>query len=172
MRYLVDDHDLDEATALALYRTIIRWVAQRADHIEISIQRQVYDDPTAVADLLELGEITGGAASQAFGRSLQSTQRRGTSDSVRVSGAPNARFVSALTERAAPRRAVSGDLSPVEDIVLSRHGRVLYELYDYGRTQMLDLDDDELADLRQTLKRAALNPAAVVVAPPYVTDER
>ncbi len=90
---------------------------------------------------------------------------------MQISGASSQELIQALTEQAAPPRAVAGDLSPVEDILLFSGERTLYALYDYGRTQVLDLDNDELTNLRQTLEQSGLDPGVIVMAPPYTTDQ-
>jgi hypothetical protein len=93
-------------------------------------------------------------------------------DILQVEGIPNETFVRELTSRTAPPKAVSGDVSPVEDVMIFIGERAIYASYDYGRTQVLELEDDELMNLQQTLKNAGLDPTHIIVAPPYVTDSQ
>lgn len=174
MRYLINEQDTDEATALARYHAVVRWAAAHADRFLISLQRHIYDDPSAVARFSGLGEVVtapSGEAPASLAQRGQAKLSKGASESLNIGGAPSEELIRALTEQTAPPNAIAGDLSPVEDILLFSGARTLYSLYDYGRTQMLDLDEQELADLYQTLQQAGLDPAVVVVAPPYTTGE-
>jgi hypothetical protein len=156
MRYLIDDRDADEAAARALYRTLIRWAAPHADRFVIGLQRAVYDSPDDVARFTALGTVD--------------DEREGSRDrdAVQIRGTLTEDAIRALTEHATPARAVAGDASPVEDVALFNGDRRIYALYDYGRTQMLDLDENQLASLRETLERAGFDPAVITIAPPYI----
>jgi hypothetical protein len=174
MRYFIDEGEIDEATALALYRAILRWAAARADRFVLGLQRNIYDDPDELARLLSLG-VSGSAPGSGVPPDLVDRIRqklfKGSSKAVQIEGTPNEELIRALTERAAPPLAVAGDLSPVEDILLLKGKRAFYALYDYGRTQMLDLDNHELESLRQTIQQAGFDPAIVAVAPPRIIGE-
>lgn len=174
MHYLINEQDAEEAIALAQYHTVLRWAAGHADRFLISLQRHIYDDPGAIVRFSRLGEVVttpnGEASANVTQRSLAKLFK-GASESLKISGVPSQELILALTEQTAPPRAVAGDLSPVEDILLFSGERSLYSLYDYGRTQILDLNEHELVGLRETLRQAGLDPAVVVVAPPYTTGE-
>ena|SRR5690349_11191558 len=174
MRYLVDERGGDEATELALYRAVLRWAAAQAGRYVLRIQRHVYDDPTLVRRLSELGEVRLAATQNQSGiaQRFRSWLSKDSLESLEIGGVPNENLIAVLTGHAAPPGAIAGDLSPVEDIFLFKHERELYVLYDYGRTQILDLDPVELAELRQTLRDTGLDPAVIVAAPPPVTGDQ
>jgi hypothetical protein len=44
------------------------------------------------------------------------------------------------------------------DVEIERGGRSIYAAYDYGRTQVLELDDAELAELRAVFAAAGADP--------------
>jgi hypothetical protein len=174
MRYLINEPDADEAALLALYRAVIAWAATHADRFVISLQRDIYDDPDTAARFSRLGEIvTAPDADSPKGltEQIRARLRRRSPDDVQIIGTPGAEVIRALTEQAAPRRAIAGDLSPVEEILLFNGDRAVYALYDYGRTQVLDLDEHELTSLRETIGQAGFDPTIIVAAPPYSTGE-
>ena len=59
--------------------------------------------------------------------------------------------------------AISGDLCPVGDLRVMRGQRTLYRVSEYGRDQVFELTDDELAALGARLFEAGLG--AELLAP-------
>jgi hypothetical protein len=153
MRYMIDDRDAEPETSLSLFRTVITWTAIRSDSFVIALQPKVYDNPDDVTRLCLLGQVVAASG-----------------DVVQVKGTPNETFIWELTKSAAPPKAVSGDVCPVEDVKLFIGERLLYALYDYGRVQILDLTFEEFKNLNQTLKETGLDPSSVIPAPQYITD--
>lgn len=167
MRYLIDQRDAEQEMALALYRAALAWAARRGDRFVMDIQRGVYDDPDAVGRLRALGRVT--EVSSDLPRDLISRLVtklfRGGSDIIRVEGAPGAAFTDELTRTAAPAKAVSGDLSPVEDVQVFASERAIFASYGYGRDLILDLGEEEVESLRQALREAGLDAERVTPAP-------
>jgi hypothetical protein len=155
MRYLVDEHDLDEPASLSAYRTLLAWAASNGDQFSLMVEPSVYDDSAEASRLMRLGQVS-------------TSERAG---SKRIEGMPGQMFVEELTWRRAPVRAISGDTCPVEEVVIFRGGRRFYACYDYGRTQVLDLTDEELADARSILRAASLDAGIIVRAPEYLTAQ-
>jgi hypothetical protein len=91
-------------------------------------------------------------------------------DIIRVQGKADESFIQSLTSKGAPAKAVSGDVSPVEDVIVFIADRPLYASYDYGRTQVLELTQEELESLRKGLESQGLDSGRLIPAPPYVSD--
>jgi len=134
----------------------------------LQLDRDIYDDPAELALLTALGTAhsvpaepaTEGLVDRWLRRALTSRERL-----VRVEGTIRAGVIQTLLKGTAPARAIAGDDSPAEAIEISREGRVIYALYDYGRTQLLDVTAEELEELRRELTRLGLDPALLVPAP-------
>jgi hypothetical protein len=152
-RYIVDDTRLEPERALALHRTVLRWAALRAESFVLYVDPTVYERPGDVDALLALGD----------GEPDRSQTR-----SVAVRGQPGPEVVERLVSTTAPPGASAGDLSPVEDVSFLAGDRRLFGSYDYGRDQLLELTEDELALLEQTLREAGFD-AVIVPAPPFAT---
>lgn len=171
MRYLIDEHGIEPVTSLALYRTTLTWAAERGERFVLYFVPEAYDDPDVPTRLRALGTARETPSSEGspgvLGRLLGKLS--GRKSRVEVEGHPDQSFVREMTEHTAPAGAVAGDVSPVEDLMVFAGDRTLYASYDYGRTQVLDMTDEELVQLRQALERSGLDPERVVAAPPYVT---
>lgn len=170
MRYLIDDREADPETALALYRSTLAWAAIRGERFVLRLQTGIYDDPADVTRLCALGQTTAaptvGPPSGLPDRILAKLFPN-PEDIVEVRGTPDEAFVRELTRKPAPPRAVSGDVSPVEDVMVLIGDRRLYSLSDYGRDQVLNLTEEELDSLRQTLRQAGLEQERVIPAPSF-----
>jgi hypothetical protein len=172
MLYLIDQRDAEPEMSLALYRAALGWAVLRGTRFVIHIQRAVYEDPKEVARFSALGDVTKVSSDlppDLFGRFAAKLFRSG-SDIIQVEGIPSAALANELTRTAAPAKAVSGDLSPVEDVLIFEGDRALFASYDYGRDLILDLTDEELKTLRQTLLEAGLEVERVIPAPPAITS--
>ncbi|HEX8227706.1 MAG TPA: hypothetical protein VF826_00140 [Chloroflexia bacterium] len=173
MRYLIDTKDLDPQTELAVYRLALAWAATRGERFTLSLQPGVYDNLEDVERLYALGEVEpvvpSEASSDFLGRLLSKVFRR-PEETVLVRGNINEAFVRELTRISAPDRAISGDVSPVEDVQALAGERVLYGVYDYGRDQVFDLTDEELESVREALEDAGIEPTILIAAPPYLTN--
>jgi hypothetical protein len=135
----------------------------------LHVHRGHYTDPNHVRRLLALGRTTRfPPVRTGLLRSILGLRPEGP---LVVQGVPTQTFITELTERRAPPRAVAGDLSPAEDVELIVGDRILYASYDYGRTQVLELDAAELSDLRSALSASGLDPDAVVSAPEYLAPQ-
>lgn len=170
-RYLIDEHDLEPETELALYRTTLAWAAGRAERFVFVLQPDLYDELAQVKLLTSLGSVTFSpevrGSDNWISRNLAKLFGK-SKERLQVEGSPNDTFVQILTSMTAPPRAIAGDLSPVEDVEIFIGGRIIYRLSDYGRTQILELDNEELDNLRQVLEAAGLNAERVILAPLYV----
>lgn len=170
MRYMIDEQDLEPDTSLMVYRVTIRWATSRGDSFELNLQRDIYDDMDDVKRFCKLGTVTPlpplSTPDSFFSRVFAKIFRI-SEDIIQIKGNIGDDFIDALTDKPAPRKAVSGDVSPVEDVKVLIGKRILYASYDYGRTQVLYLNFQELKSLRQALKKAGLDPSCIVKAPPY-----
>jgi hypothetical protein len=174
MRYIVDEKDMDFDISLRYYRAIIAWVTMYGDCFILSIKPDDYDNPVYVSRLYALGQILDISNLQdvdykkakliknIFGRS---------SETVQVIGIPTSQFLKEMISKPAPPKAISGDIIPVEDILIFKSNRILYISNDYGRSQVLDVSNEELNSLLQSIKQAELDPARIVPAPPYVSSK-
>lgn len=172
-RYLLDDSDLDLNISLALYKTALTWASKRSDRFVLSLQPSAYDRPDDIAQYLSLGKVIEKQdikpKDDLFSRLVEKCLGKEPAV-VQVEGEPDERFVRKLTGKGAPMTVVSGDLCPVEDVLIMAGERTIYALYDYGRDQILDLEDEELASLQEALGRAALDPNRVIPAPAGIGD--
>ena len=159
MRYLIDETNLGPEGSLAVYRLTVGWAAARGDRFVMLLERGVYDDPA------ELSRYTG------LGKNLPTDDPR-LVDLIRVEGELSTSVVRELTRTGAPARAISGDVCPALQVTILVCDRTLYGCYDYGRTQMLDITNDELEDAKRTLVSGGLDPGVLTPAPRYVTDRR
>jgi hypothetical protein len=181
----------DFETPLALYRFTLAWAAKRSDRFMLKLVPGIYDDPEDEARFRSLGqekiipipEVTD--ADRLLRDALQNAVKLLTStlayripvevidaptEIVQVQGTPTDVFVKELTRKRPPQKAISGELCPVEDLDLFAGDRRLYSLPDYGRVQLLDLADEELESLCQTLSQAEFDPTHLVRSSPYVSD--
>ncbi|HEV8580957.1 MAG TPA: hypothetical protein VGX68_17970 [Thermoanaerobaculia bacterium] len=161
---------MNEETALALYRQTLAWASALGDRFLLRLQISAYEDSSDVTRLCALGKATAVPAAvppKRFPDRILSKLFPNPTDIVEVEGAPGEAFVRELTLKPAPPGAVSGDLSPVEDITVFIGPRRLYSLSDYGRDQVLDLTAEELEMLRRTLSQAGLKQESLIPAPPY-----
>jgi len=170
MRYLIDERNTEPATSLALYRATLAWASTQGDRFLLGLQSDIYDDPDDLAVLRALGQVAPVPPTRApsTGGQPVTTPVALPADLFRVEGVPGEAFVHELTRKQAPARAIAGDLSPAEIVLIFNSNRILYGLYDYGRTQALDLSSEELESLSCALERAGLDPAYVIAAPNYV----
>lgn len=168
-RYLLEDV-VDQPLAHARYHTVLRWAAGRSERFVITLRPGVYDEPADVEPFLALGEVKVVSHRPPpigrLGRLLAPLRSR-TARVVEVRGAPGPRFLQVLTGTGPPRRAVAGDLSPVEDVELYVDRRPLYGVYEYGRDQVLDLTPGELESLRELLRSEGFDPDHLAPAPPH-----
>ena len=182
MRYLVDESNLDTEISLNLYRLIIRWVADHSDRFVLSLQSGIYSDPEDERRLRSLGEVMSEPEPETTleDQSLFScivnifepiqnfvdiTVNREAFEIIKVRGIPSNAVVEELTRQGAPQKAISGDLSPAEDIEFFIDQLCIYGLYDYGRTQVLDLTDSELEEFRRILVAADIDPKVIIEVP-------
>ncbi|MEQ8963652.1 MAG: hypothetical protein RLP02_38065 [Coleofasciculus sp. C2-GNP5-27] len=188
MRYLIDERNLELDTSLAVYRTALTWAAARSEYFILSLQPGVYNNPEDETRLRALGKVTTIPIARATDSenllfqevvkffsiltdTLQIRVKDRPTQVVQVRGTPDDAFVRELTRKEAPEKAISGDLCLAEDVELFLGKRRLYSLYDYGRTQILDLIDEELESIHQTFTRAGLDPSYLISTPPYVEPD-
>lgn len=167
MIYLIDQRDAEPEMLVKLYRAALAWAAERGNRFLIRLQRSVYTDPSQLARLLALGQVTQVTSDLPPGFVGRLTEKlfRSGSDIIQVEGTPGAAFTNELTQNEAPARAISGDLCPVEDVMVFVGSRVIFASYDYGRDLLLDLNDEEVENLRQTLREAGLEAERVKPEP-------
>jgi hypothetical protein len=156
LRYMIDERNTTAETSLALYRTAVAWAARSGRRFEMRVERNRYPDPEEARRLTALGETTPAPDQQLFGR---------PSGAVFVKGVAGEDLARELTQFPAPADDLPGDVSPVEDVSIYLGERRVYAAFDYGSTQLFELTEDELEDLRQTLTDHGLDPAYVVPAP-------
>lgn|SRR4030042_4464172 len=147
-RYYVDTNSMELESELTLYRLLLRWAAERGDHFEFGYEPTMYEHANDIERLQALGEV-----------SRPTTSYR---SAVMVRGKPSERFVAEMTRSAAPIRAVAGDVSPVDFVMIYIVERALYVSYDYGTVQTMDLTDEEVESLRQYLAHVGIESAKVV----------
>lgn len=188
MRYLINDSELSEESALQLYQTMLTWFALHSDKFVFTIQSGVYDEQENEERLRKLGQITDIEVSEMQAQissfsdkvlpllnklselvevSLNDKERK----VLKVEGNPTNEFIYELTHQSTPNLVVSGSPAPVEDLEMLDNGRSIYRLYDYGRTQIIEITELEFQDLCKTLERAGLNPTSIQIAPTYLTDQ-
>lgn len=148
---LIDEAHVDPEVSLKIYQALLAWAARQGSRFEMTLQRSVYDSPEDLRSLSALG--------------VEKTSTARTSDEVNIEGIPSSLFVQALTCKQAPQRAISGDNSPVEDVVVFVDDRRLYGSYDYGRTQLLNLTEEEATTVKEMLHSLGLSPDVLVPAP-------
>lgn len=156
MRYVLRRTNLEHEDLLRLYHAFLAWGARNSDHFELGLNLGDYAEPDRAARLTALGTATEMPAQPTLlGRMLGRPELR----EVRVTGTPGESFVRELSTGIAPSGAISGDECPAEDLRLMRSGRTVYAIVDYGRDQLFDVTEDELAELR-----------AIVIALGYESD--
>lgn len=139
-RYLVDESRLDFEQSRAVFRRVLDWAIPHADAFSLTIEPSIYTHSAQRDRILALSTRPPLALA---------------SEQTVVGGAPPAEFLEVLTATMAVTRPLPSDLSCIDVVELSRQGRRFYAMFDYGRTQVLDLSDEEVADLRQALGRDA-----------------
>ena len=153
MRYLIDEKGTDTKASLAMYRVALPWAAARGDRTSFVVRADVYDDRAALARLLALATGEGTPMPQA-------------PDELRYPAVPDAAFVAEMLGQGPPDRGASGELSPSTDVEVYAGERRIYGCYDYGRVQMLEVTEEELADLRRAFQAAGIDPGRIIPAPP------
>jgi hypothetical protein len=148
---LIDEAHLDPEVSLKIYQALLAWASRQGSRFEITLQRSVYDSPDDLRSLSALGAEKSAAARQV--------------DELQIAGKPGSSFVQALTGKQAPARAIAGDNSPVEDVVIFIDDRRLYGSYDYGRTQLLNVTDEEASAVKEILRGLGLGADVLVPAP-------
>jgi hypothetical protein len=173
MLYMIDQRNAEPEMCLALYRAAMAWAAPLGGRFVIRIQRGVYEDSSELERLLALGRITQISSEVPPGLVGRLTAKifRTGSDVTQIEGTPSRRFTNELTRAAAPAKAVSGDLSPVEDVLVFQGNRALFAAYDYGRDLILDLNDEEVENLRRTLVEEGLEAERVIRAPESIASD-
>lgn len=172
MLYLFDQRDAEPEMCLALYRAALEWAAQRSDRFVLHIQPGVYEAANEVSRLLALGQVTqvGSDVPSDLVSRFVAKLFPGDSKIIQVEGTPGAPFTHELTRVAAPAKAISGDLSPVEDVLILAGERALFASYGYGRDLLLDLDQEEVVNLREALRDAGLEVERLIPAPPSMVS--
>lgn len=148
---LIDEAHLDPEVSLKIYRMLLTWAARQGARFEMTLQRSVYDSPEEFLSLRALG--------------VEKTSTARTSDEDHIEGTPSSSFIQALISKQAPQRAISGDNSPVEDVVIFVDDRPMYGSYDYGRTQLLNLTKEETTVVKEMLHSLGLSSDVLVPAP-------
>jgi hypothetical protein len=148
---LIDEAHLDPEVSLKIYQALLAWAAGQGSRFEITLQTSIYDSPDDLRSLRALG--------------AEKLLPARMPDELQIEGKPGALFVQALTSKQAPPRAIAGDNSPVEDVVIFVGDRRLYGSYDYGRTQLLNLTDEEAVAVKEMLHGLGLAPDVLVPAP-------
>jgi hypothetical protein len=148
LHYMVDESALDDAASRALGIALIAWAASGADRFVATIDERVYADPQAIRRLLAVGKIE---------------ETPGPGGTVVITGGPPpGDFAQRVTDRSVLASSVSGDLTNVEDLALFAGERRRYLAADYGRTQLLQLDGAELAQLRARLHDQRLDDSVLI----------
>ncbi len=148
---LIDEAHLDPEVSLKIYQALLAWAARQGSRFEITLQCSVYDSQEDLRSFSALG--------------VEKTSAARTSDEAHIEGTPSSSFIQALTSKQAPQRAISGDNSPVEDVVIFVDDRPMYGSYDYGRTQLLNLTKEEAVAVEEMLHSLGLSPDVLVPAP-------
>jgi hypothetical protein len=150
-QYMVDESALDYEASRALGIALIGWAASGAERFAATVDERVYADPQAIRRLLAVGKTE---------------ETPGLGGTVVITGGPPPDdFAQLVTDRSVLTSSVSGDLTNVEDLALFAGGRRRYFAADYGRTQLLQLDNAELAKLRTRLREQQLNDSALMAVP-------
>ncbi|HVZ40532.1 MAG TPA: hypothetical protein VHI13_14730 [Candidatus Kapabacteria bacterium] len=165
MQYWARLNDLDEEDLLRFYRAVVRWAVPRADRFEIRFVEDRYRDWSLVGLFRSLGshafqlhEPPPGPVARAL------FDARPVTVTV-VEGRPGADFMAAMTGHVAPPGSI-GSESPVEDLYLFAGRRRLLAVMDNaGYGYMLDLEEEEVADLLCTLDAEGLESARLEPAP-------
>lgn len=154
-RYIVEDASLSPNEALQLHRALVAWAASRADCVLLRIDRRDYEDPNEYKMFVELAR-----------------ERSGRDDgaTMGLKLPPSEALVRALTTAEAPPKAIAGDLSPCEEVVILSNERRLYASYDYGRDQVLELERSERGHLLHLIRERKMDADLLVEAPPYLTE--
>jgi hypothetical protein len=148
-RWIVDESRLDYEASRDVGFLLLRWAAEGADGFVVTLDTSVYADPQQIPALLGAPASEGGLPGAAVVRG----------------GAPPPRFAELVTDRSLLSRSVSGDLTNVETLELSTSGRRRYLAADYGRTQLLDLVEDEVSWLRSQLSAKGHDESLLIEAP-------
>lgn len=145
--YQLDRGKLSQSETLALYSATLTWAAEHGTAFELILDPAAYEDATELAALRVL----------AAPHQVPEAQEAHTPGTLRVRGIPDARFVTAMTERAAPSGAAAGDESPAECVTIYAGERAVLVGYDYGMVLSVDGTERELLDLRQRLAAVGLS---------------
>ncbi len=149
-QYIVEESGLDYEASRALGIALIAWAASGVERFTATIDERVYADPQAIRRLLNAGNLE---------------ETPGPGGTVVITGGPPpGDFAQRVTDRSVLTSSVSGDLTNVEDLALFAGGRRRYLAADYGRTQLLELDDTELAQLHARLREQQLDDSVLIAA--------
>lgn len=166
MRLLLDHRDTEPEAELACYRASLAWAAARGDRFVMTLEPEVYDSPSQMADLAALGRLTGVESEHRPGILGRLLGRGAASEGlVHVEGAPDERLVERLTGMPVPEKVISGDLCAARDVRILRGDRALYSVLEYGRDQVFELEGDEREELDRSLQGASAGPIRLVPAP-------
>lgn len=160
-RYIIEDVELDPDRARSLYQAVLAWAAGRGERFVLHVRPADYTKEDELQRILALG-----------GRKLPLGEHPGSRDAVQVEGQVDSGVIESLASMDVPERAIAGDLSPVEDLQILQAGRTIFAVYDYGRTQVLDLDYHDVLELKRFVAELRLDPDRIVIpAPKYVIGE-
>ncbi|HWN68797.1 MAG TPA: hypothetical protein VNM90_14265 [Haliangium sp.] len=150
MQYIFQDHPaLAPETANAFYEISLRWAAEHGTAFVLTMYPRDYGRAADIERFAALGAAT--------------WMHRPGEEVVEVIGAVGEELVDTLFESLMPMGAITGDLCPVGDLRVMRGQRTLYRVSEYGRDQVFELTDDELAALGARLFEAGLG--AELLAP-------
>lgn len=148
--YQIDTRNHSYEESLELFRRVLDWAAQRGDSFEIGVDTAVYDDPVQLTRLKALGEISKPtSAGDALTRFLK---QKFDNTFITIRGKSGPHFIEEMTRAAAPEQVITGEQSPVDTIIINDGERALYVAYDYGNAQILDLHENEKAELIRVLQ--------------------
>jgi hypothetical protein len=150
-RYLIDESALSFEASRELGVALLGWAADGADRFELILDEGVYADPRAVIQLFDPISVK--------------VTRRGVETTVITGGTPPAGFADLVTNPSFLVRSVSGDLTNVEVVALYVSQRRRYLAADYGRTQILLLDQMENSQLRSRLRDAGQDETVLTQIP-------
>lgn len=150
MRYIIDQHELENEDRLRLFRALIAWAIPASDTFRCMINVAAYDDPVEAERYMRLGEATELPPDNAG--LLQSIFHYKPTQPVSINGTSSTELLDALTASVAPAGAITGDESPVEDLYLYNGERAIYTVVDYGGDHILDLTDEELKSVKEIIR--------------------
>lgn len=159
MRYMVNEQDTTPELSLAIYRAALRWASAQGDRFEVWLDLNAYKSDEDALPICALGQSVAVPGSKRFGLGGRA---------IAITGMPGAAFANELTRRAAPADNLAGDVSPVAEVSIHVGNRRIYASFDYGSTQLFDLDAAELEGLFRALKHMGLDPTCIITAPDII----